>query len=144
MRTPIQGIRKSKKPILETTARRKRRRLPKLPATPEADDLEEQSSIYLRERNAQMRAKRLKAEMELAHARDELIEKRLVERQLSWLLVAMRRSLLALPGKMRMKFGEERFPHEMLEAAKHLVVDALTEISRLPEAVEPGWLARLE
>jgi len=62
MWTPIQGIQKSKTPILETTARRKR--LLKLAATPEADDLQEQSSIYLRERNAQMRAKRLNAEME--------------------------------------------------------------------------------
>ena len=133
MRTPIQGLRKSKKPILETTARRKRRRLPKLPATPEADDLEEQSSIYLRERNGQMRAKRLKAEMELAHARDELIEKRLVERQLSWLLVAMRRSLLGLPGKMRMKFGEERFPHEMLEAAKGMVNETMIAPRMFPK-----------
>jgi len=49
---------------LETTARRKRLLNLKLAATPEADDLQEQSSIYLRERNAQMRAKRLNAEME--------------------------------------------------------------------------------
>jgi len=39
--------------------------------------------------------------------------------------------------KLRMKFGEERFPHEMLEATKALVVDALTEVSRLLEAAEP-------
>ena len=54
-------------------------------------------AIYLRERNAQMRAKRLKAEMELAHARGLLIEKALVERQLSYLLIGMRQKLLALP-----------------------------------------------
>ena len=43
-----------------------------------------------------------------------------------------------------MKFGAVRFPHEMLEATKALVVAALTEVSRLPEAVEPDWLKRLE
>jgi len=48
-------------------------------------------------------AKRLKAEMELAHARNQLIEKRLVERQLAYLLVGMRQKMLLLPGKLRMR-----------------------------------------
>jgi hypothetical protein len=129
---PIHGIKKAK------------RRFPKLPATPEAADLEELSSQYLRERNAAMRAKRLKAEMELAHARNQLIEKRLVERQLAYLLIGMRQKMLLLPGMLRMKFGEERFPHDMLEAAKGMVNEALTQLSRLPEAVEADWLERLE
>jgi hypothetical protein len=47
---------------------------------------------------------------------------------------------LALPGKLRLKFGEERFPREMVEATKALVVDALNEVSQLPESAEPDWL----
>jgi hypothetical protein len=47
--------------------------------------------------------------------------------------------MLALPGKIRLKFGEERFPFEMLEPCRRLVVDALTQVSRLPEAAEPDW-----
>ena len=63
-----------------------------------------------------------------------------VERQLSYLLIGMRQKLLALP---RMKIGGA-FTHEMLVCAKELVHDALTEISRLHESVDPGWTERLE
>ena len=52
-----------------------RRRLPKLPRAPEAADLQEQSSIYLRERNQAMRLKRMREEMLLAKERDQLIER---------------------------------------------------------------------
>jgi hypothetical protein len=133
---PIRGIKGGKTRITP------RKRLPKLAATPEAEDLQEQSSIYLRERNKQMRAKRLRAEMDLAHARNQLIEKRLVERQLAYLLIGMRQKLLLLPGKMRTKLGEN-FSHEMVVGAKELVVEALNEVSRLPEATEPEWLKKL-
>jgi len=90
-----------------------------------------------------MRAKRLKAEMELAHARGLLIEKALAERQLAYLLIGIRQKLLALPGNLRMKIGEA-FTHEMLVCANELVHQALTEISQLPESVEPDWLEKLE
>ena len=52
-----------------------------MPATPGAVDLQEQSSIYLKERNLAMRLKRVREEMLLAKERNLLIEKRLVERQ---------------------------------------------------------------
>jgi hypothetical protein len=48
-----------------------------------------------------------------------------------------------MPGNLRMKIGEA-FTHEMFVCAKQLVRDTLTEISRLPESVEPDWLERLE
>ena len=48
------------------------------------------SEEYLKIRNAQMRTKNLTAEMQLAERREELIEKRLVERQAAYLLVALR------------------------------------------------------
>lgn len=119
-------------------------RLKKMPAPPDASDLQEQSSIYLRERNAQMKAKRLKAEMELAEARGRLIGKRLVEKQLAYMLVGMRQQVLSIPEKMRMKFGPERFNHEMAEAARLIVAEVLTSISQLPEAADPGWLEKLD
>jgi hypothetical protein len=106
--------------------------------------LQEQSAIYLRERNAAMRAKRLDAEMTLATKRGELVEKRLVERQLAYLLIGLRQKVLAVPGKMRMQFGPERFPHEMLEALRVLVTEALTAVAELPQAAEPDWLEKLE
>jgi hypothetical protein len=50
-----------------------RRRLPKMPATPDASDLQEQSSIYLKERNKATQLKRTREEMLLTQAREELI-----------------------------------------------------------------------
>jgi hypothetical protein len=49
-----------------------KKRLPKLPRVPVAADLQEQSSIYLRERNEMMRLKRMCEEMLLAKERDQL------------------------------------------------------------------------
>jgi hypothetical protein len=115
-----------------------------MPAPPESSELQEQSSIYLRERNKQMRAKRLRAEMELAQARDRLIDKDLATKQMDYLLIEMRQKLLALPDKMRLKFGPERFDHEMALATKVLVAEALTSVSQLPEAADPHWLEKLE
>ena len=52
---PTSGVKGGKPKILPSF---KRKRLPKLPATPEAKDLQEQSSIYLKERNLAVRLKR--------------------------------------------------------------------------------------
>jgi len=50
----------------------------------------------------------------------------------AYLLVNMRQKLLALPEKMRTKFGPERFDHTMVQAAK--VTEALTEVAHLADA----------
>jgi hypothetical protein len=50
-----------------------KKRLSKLSRAPEAVDLNEQSSIYLQERNEMMRLKRKREEMLLAKERDQLI-----------------------------------------------------------------------
>src|SRR6516165_7594029 len=85
---PVEGVKGSKK------------RLPKLARAPVAIDLDEQSSIYLVERNQAMRLKRMREEMLLARERDQLIEKELALKQLSYLMVSMRQKLLAIPGKL--------------------------------------------
>ena len=114
-----------------------------LPETDETD-LQEQSAIYLRERNAQIRAKRLAAELELAVARGELIEKPLVERQLVYLVISMRQKLLAIPAKLYSRLGQERFPHEAARECEKFIHEALNELAKLPECVEPNWLEQLE
>ena len=133
---PIRGI-KGAKPT--------RRRLPKLPATPDALDLQEQSSIYLKERNLAMRLKRMREEMLLAKERDQLIEKELVLKQLTYLLISMRQKLLGLPLRIGNRFGDREVPtREVVEYAKRLVNETLIELSKLPECVEPDWLDKLE
>ena len=54
-------------------------------------------SELTRERAAAVRANRMRSEMLLAKARGELIEKELVEKQATYLLIAMRQQMLAAP-----------------------------------------------
>jgi hypothetical protein len=54
------------------------------------------SREYLVHRNEQMRTKNLRAQMELARERGELISKRLARQQATYLLVAMRQKILNL------------------------------------------------
>ena len=62
-------------------------RLAKLPRVPvDASALEAKSAEYLDERNKILVLKRKKAEMELAQARGQLIEKDLATRQVAYLL----------------------------------------------------------
>ena len=121
------------------------KRLPKLPATPEAKDLQEQSSIYLKERNLAMRLKRMREEMLLAKERGQLVEKELAIKQLSYLTIASRQKLLALPLNIGNHFGDREVPiREVVEYAKRLMNETLTELSKLPLCVEPDWLEKLE
>jgi hypothetical protein len=85
-RHPTQGI-KGAKPRLPKTN-------DKLPTKAEISRL---SKEYLEVRNVQMRAKAFMAETNAAARRDELIEKRLVEQQAAYLLVAMRQKILNIP-----------------------------------------------
>src|SRR5262245_34999884 len=85
---------------------RPRRRRPEQARGGNGSDIEKQSAIDLRERNAAMRLKRQAAEIELARARDELIEKRLVTRQLAYVLIPFHQAVAAIPSKMRRQLGE--------------------------------------
>src|SRR6516164_1445264 len=130
---PLEGVKGAKK------------RLPKLPRAPEAIDLQEQSSIYLQERNQMMRLKRLREEMLLAKERDQLIEKELAIKQLSYLMITIRQKLLALPLNIGNHFGDREVPiRVVVEYAKRLMNETLTELSQLPLCVEPDWLERVE
>lgn len=55
------------------------------------------SREYLEIRDRQMHGKTLTAEMVLAQERDELIEKKLVERQAAYLLISLRQRILNVP-----------------------------------------------
>ena len=139
---PTSGVKGGKPKTLPSF---KRKRLPKLPATPEAKDLQEQSSIYLKERNLAMRLKRMREEMLLAKERGQLIERELAIKQLSYLAITMRQKLMALPLNIGNHFGDREVPiREVVEYAKRLMNETLTELSKLPLCVEPDWLEKLE
>ena len=139
-------IKGAKVSILKNKKGEPRRRMPKQPIIGvDATTLQNESAIYLKERNRAMRLKRMREEMLLALERDRLIEKELVIRQLSYLMIAMRQKILTIPSSTGNRFGDRDVP--MREVIAHLrkkVHEVLTELSRLPECVEPDWLKRLE
>ena len=82
--------------------------------------------------------------MAAAVRRGELIEKRLVTTQASYLLTAMRQKILNLPQtySRRLVGLNDREIAQVLEGAAHSI---LNEIKDLPNTVtNPHWLASLE
>ena len=103
------------------------------------------SEEYLEIRNAQMRTKNLTAEMVLAERRGELIEKRLVERQAGYLLVALRQAILKVPQTWCRRLIGLKDAAEASRILREMAVSVLNEIKDLPGKVtDPHWLEALE
>jgi hypothetical protein len=85
------------------------------------------------------------AKMELAERRGELIEKRLVERQAAYLLVALRQKIMQLSAtyaRRILNVSDVEKARKILTTAAHQL---LGELQDLPEKVtDPGWLKELE
>ena len=84
--------------------------------------------------------------MHLARERGDLIERALVIKQLSFLLIEIRQKLLALPQRIGARVSRARDPElarEVAREVKEAVHETLHTLARLPECVEPGWLERL-
>jgi hypothetical protein len=131
-RHPTQGIRGAK-PRLKAKIASPAKPIPKNGEVSDA----ELSRRYLLERNEAMHTKNLNSQMELAIRREQLIERSVVERQASFLFVAMRQKLLNLPRLFRRQFGPrpdcERF---LAEEVNRL----LKELRDLPKvAIDSDW-----
>jgi hypothetical protein len=60
-------------------------------------------------------------------------------------MIVTRQRLLRLPLAIGQHFGDRDVPiREVVEYAKRLMNEALTELSKLPLCVEPDWLEKLE
>ena len=125
---PVQGVKESK---------------PRFKSARE--ELPELSRSYLEIRNQQMRTKNLTAEMELAERRGEVIEKKLVERQAAYLLVAMRQAALNIPQPYYRRILNVKEPREAKEILREAMISLLNTMKDLPKGVSnPNWLAKVE
>jgi hypothetical protein len=92
-----------------------------------------------------MRTKNLTAEMNLAERREELIEKRLVERQAAYLLVALRQRILGVPHAYARRILGLKDATEAMGILREAMTELLNEIKDLPGKVtNPRWLDELE
>jgi hypothetical protein len=134
-REPVVGVKGAKGPKL---------RLPKVPRQPETEASVALGEEYLRKRNQILDLKFKREAMNLALDRDQLIEKRLVDRQLTYLMISIRQRLLAIPGKLYARLGKEHFPREAAQACEKFIHEVLNELAKLPECAEPDWEEQLE
>jgi hypothetical protein len=82
--------------------------------------------------------------MNLPERRGELIEKRLVEAQAAYLVIAMRQKILTLPQHAR-KFLGLTDARQASGLLKELAVSILNDIKDLPQQVtDPNWLNTLD
>ena len=103
------------------------------------------SEEYLEIRNRQMSTKALTAEMQLAERRGELIEKRLVERQAAYLLVALRQAILNIPQTWCRRLMGINDAAEVSRILREMAISILGEIKDLPHKVtNPDWLDEIE
>jgi hypothetical protein len=99
------------------------------------------SEDYLRVRNRQMSTKALTAEMILAQQRGELIEKRLIERQATFLLLSLRQRILAVPDRLARQLVNIDEVNKAREILRSAMLALLTELADLPSKVtNPRWL----
>jgi hypothetical protein len=103
------------------------------------------SEEYLEIRNAQMRTKNLTAEMILAERRGELIEKKLVEQQAAYLLVALRQAILNVPQTWCRRLMGLNDAAQVSRILREMALSLLGEIKDLPSKVtNPEWLDEIE
>ena len=112
---------------------------------PAKEELPELSREYLQNRNAQMRAKNMTAEMELADRRGEVIEKRLVEAQAAYILVAFRQRMLNLGQSWARRFVGLPDARAAKKLIDEMARSTLTELASFPDKVtDPNWLESVE
>jgi hypothetical protein len=136
---PTTGVKGAGLPLKE---RRNRLRGPTTEVTRE--EISKLSAQYLRRRNHAIDLKSKAAEIELALKRGTLIEKRLVEMQATYLLIAMRQKLLNLGSSHAHKFVGLTDLNEIRQILRSIGLNVLQEVKDLPKTVKPNWLGELE
>jgi hypothetical protein len=100
---------------------------------------------HVRKRIRSTEVRTMNYEMDLGRIREELIEKRLVEKQLAFLLIAMRQKVLALPNSYARKILHLETMQDAMKILQEMSHRILNEIADLPrKVVDPNWLETLE
>lgn len=100
---------------------------------------------FLRKKIRGQEVRTMAHELDLARIRNDLMEKKLVEKQAAFLLVAMRQKILSLPSayaRKIMHIEDIKKAHAILQSMAFAI---LNEIKDLPnKVIDPGWLEKLE
>jgi hypothetical protein len=123
----------------------------KLPPGPSKEELRrnaekaEADRIFVEEKTRQVAIRRLETEMRVAERRGELMHVKLVERQLAYLLVALRQRILNIPQSYARKLLGLEDVGQVMRVLREMSISILNEIQYLPQQVtDPNWLETLE
>jgi hypothetical protein len=136
---PTDGVKGAGLPLKE---RRNRLKGPTTEVTRE--EISKLSAQYLIRRNHAIDLKSKAAEIELAVKRGTLVEKRLVEMQTTYLLIAMRQKLLNLGSTHAHKFIGLTDLNQIRSILREIGLNVLQEVKDLPKTATPGWLKEVE
>ena len=109
----------------------------------QSDDVAKLSKRYLQVRNRAIDLKNKSAEVELALKRSVLVDRRLVEMQATWLLLAMRQKLMNLTSHDHRFIGLTDL-NQIKAILREIGLNVLQEVKDLPKTVNPNWLRELE
>jgi hypothetical protein len=109
----------------------------------QSDDVAKLSKRYLQVRNRAIDLKNKSAEVELALKRSVLVDRRLVEMQATWLLLAMRQKLMNLSSHAHRFIGLTDL-NQIKAILREIGANVLEEVKDLPKTATPHWLEELE
>lgn len=133
MRKPIKRIKLPKRPPDDSPTNGK------LPPKYELD------KIFLSRRIEQSEVRTMAFRLDLARIRGDVIEKKLVEKQLAYMLIAMRQQILAIPTSYARKLLHKDDIKEIYKILEEMCHRILLDIKDLPrKAIDPNWLDQLE
>jgi hypothetical protein len=84
-------------------------------------------------------------EMDLARLRESLLEKQLVEKQATFLLIAMRQKILNVPStyaRKVMHIDDIKTAHAVLQTIAHTLLNELKDLPK--KIIDPKWLTTVE
>jgi hypothetical protein len=100
---------------------------------------------YKRRRIESIKVRTMAYRLDLARIRESLIEKKLVERQLTFMLIAMRQRVLAIPNSYARKLLHKSELQQTMTILNEMVGRLLNDLADLPRNVtDPNWLLTLE
>lgn len=84
-------------------------------------------------------------ELDLARIREDLIEKELVVKQLSFLIISVRQKILSIPITYARKFMHKSDLKEIHSILNNMSYELLSELKDLPlKVTDPNWIDKLE
>ena len=100
---------------------------------------------FVRKKIRQTEVRTMAFEMDLARIREDLIEKDLAMKQLSYLVIAMRQKVLAMPTTYARKFLHKSEIKEVHAILKQIAYELLKELKDLPlKVTDPNWMDKLD